>query len=94
MAQYKIAHINEQGQDMIIIPLDSSFGAKSSADQHAIIDSLQACAQSARLAGTVVPVWRTGSQVRSIAPTPWHPFFRTISWNYIIRNLNKTLTCG
>ncbi|HBJ68355.1 MAG TPA: hypothetical protein DDZ09_09030 [Alcaligenes faecalis] len=94
MAQYKIAHLRQQGQDMIIIPLESSFGAKPSSDQEEIIQSLQACARSAGLAGTVVPVWRTGSRHGFIAPPPWHPFFKSLSWNDIVRSLNKVLTCG
>ncbi len=36
MAQYKIAHLREQGQDMIIIPLDNSFEHKTQHDQDAI----------------------------------------------------------
>ncbi|WP_374697297.1 hypothetical protein LQZ44_12040 [Alcaligenes nematophilus] len=94
MAQYKIAHLRQQGQDMIIIPLDSNFEHKTSAAQQEIITSLQLCAQSAGLAGRVVPVWRVGSSHKYIAPQPWQPFFRSLSWNAILANLNKTLTCG
>lgn len=56
MSKYKIAHLREQGQDMIIIPLDDSFHHKSNSEQQDLIASLQAYASSARLAGTVVPV--------------------------------------
>lgn len=94
MPSYKIAHLREQGQDMIIIPLESNFEHKTAADQQDIIDSLQLCAQSAGLAGRVVPVWRVGSSHKYIAPQQWQPFFRTLSWNVIIANLNKTLTCN
>ena len=87
MTTYKVAHLREQGQNMIIIPLDQ----QPSDDQ---IDSLQYGASSAGLAGTVVPVWRSGSSFRFIAPQPWHPFFRGLSWNFIIANLNKRLTIG
>lgn len=94
MATYKIAHLREQGQDMIIIPLDDSFEHKSSTDQEEIIATLQLCARSAGLAGTVVPVWRVGSRHKFIAPRQWQAFFRSLSWNRIIASLNKTLTCG
>ena len=93
MAQYKIAHLREQGQDMIIIPLDNSFEHKTQHDQDAIIESLQACAMSAGLAGRVVVVWRVGSRHKFIAPPQWQSFFKTLPWNTIIANLNKTLTC-
>lgn len=94
MATYKIAHLREQGQDMIIVPLDDSFEHKTSQQQQQIIASLQACARSAGLAGTVVPVWRIGSRHNFIAPQQWHHFFRSLSWSTIIAHLNKTLTCG
>ncbi len=77
---------------MIIIPLDDDFGRKSQSDQNAIVAELQAAAYNAGLAGTVVPVWRTGSSHSYIAPRPWHPFFKTLGWNQIIASLNKVLT--
>jgi hypothetical protein len=94
MSKYKIAHLREQGQDMIIVPLESSFGNMSDSDQQEILSSLQKCASSAGLAGTVVPVWRSGSGHRFIAPRPWHSFFQSMSWNVIVANINKELTCG
>lgn len=93
MARYRIAHLREQGVDMIIVPLDSSFGAKSDVDQQDTIDALQACASAAGLAGTVVPVWRSGGSHRFIAPPNWHAFFRSLTWNMIMRSINKELTC-
>jgi hypothetical protein len=59
MASYKIAHLREQGVDLIIVPLDNSLGLKSSSEQHQTINLLQACAQSVGLAGTIVPVWQS-----------------------------------
>ncbi|GGA40770.1 hypothetical protein [Dyella nitratireducens] len=93
MSSYKFAHLREQGQDMIVVPLDSSFGSQSSADQHAFIDAFQAQTRVAQLAGTVVAIWRSGNQVSFIAPRPWHGFFQSPGiWNLILANLNKELT--
>lgn len=94
MATLKVAHIREQGIDLIIVPLQSSFGMRSSGEQSEIVGSIQLCARSAGLAGTVVPVWREGSGHRFIAPTNWHAFFKSFDWNDIVANLNKELTCG
>lgn len=94
MSKYKIAHIREQGVDLIIIPLDSSFGHKSGQTQTEIIHSLQACANAAGLAGKVVPVWQEGSHYSFIAPTQWHAYFKSISWDDVVLNINKELTCG
>jgi hypothetical protein len=94
MAKFKIAHIKEQGQQMVLVPLDSSFGHKSDADQQATIAALQACVRGAKLAGTVVVAWRSGNTFKFIAPRPWHPFFKSISYMQIIASCNKELTCG
>lgn len=94
MATLKIAHLREQGIDLIIVPLESGFGLKSSGEQSEIVESIQWCAHSAGLAGTVVPVWRQGSGHRFIAPKNWHAFFRSLGWNDLMANLNKELTCG
>ncbi|MCR4529871.1 hypothetical protein [Acinetobacter venetianus] len=94
MATYKIAHIHEQGQDIIIAPLESNFHHSSNEEQNQLIDYLQACATNAGLAGTVVPAWQFGGRVHFIAPVPWHPFFKSLSWNDILVNINKELTCG
>lgn len=93
MPSLKIAHIREQGQDMIIAPLDGSFGRKPSADQHDAIEDIQRAARSAGLRGTVVPVWDgSGGRFTFIAPQQWHPFFRSIDMRWVHANVNRTLT--
>ncbi len=92
MPKLDIAHLHEQGQDMIIVPLDASFDRKSKAQQNDAIDEIQLAARSAGLAGTVVPVWSTSSGMRFIAPNSWHPFFRSINMQFVLGNINRTLS--
>jgi hypothetical protein len=92
--KYKVAHLLEQGVNIIIVPLESSFGSKTSSQQNEIIQSLEICASSARLAGGVVPVWLSGSSMNFIAPPNQHAFFKSISWDFVMQNINKELTCG
>ena len=91
MPKFKVAHIKEQGIDLIIVPLESSFHHKPQHEQIEIIDELQTRATAAGLAGTVVPVWMLGNRMGFIAPPNWHPFFKNISWNDVIRNVNKEI---
>lgn len=93
MTQFNIAHIHEQGEDMIIIPLDYHFAQKTQQAQIKIKNSLQVCATAAKLKGIVVPVWQDGNNMMFIAPPNWHTFYKSISWDWVIANLNKTLTC-
>ena len=95
MPTFRIAHIHEQGQDMIIIPLEDRFEFLTDEQRAAETVALQRCATAAGLKGTVVPVWHApGGGFRFLAPTPWHPFFKSIDESMIAANLNKELTCG
>ncbi|MFY9327136.1 MAG: hypothetical protein WAO76_03830 [Georgfuchsia sp.] len=92
MPRYKVAHIREQGVDLIIIPLEGSFDHKIASEQQEIVGELQIRAQSAGLAGKVIPVWETDSgRMGFIAPQNWHPFFRSLSLNSVVGNLNKEI---
>lgn len=92
MQQFEIAHIREQGVDLIIVPLDTEFGDQDQDAQQATVVMLQEAAKFAGLAGTVVPVWRVGNTHNFIAPKSWHPFFATLPYNRVIASLNKVLT--
>ena len=92
MPSFKVAHVKEQGVNLIIVPLDSSFGHKMSSDQHTIINEIETAAHSAGLTGTVVPVWLNSGRAQFIAPRNWHSFFQGLSWNQVIDSLNKTLS--
>lgn len=95
MTTFEVAHLKEQGQDIIIVLVDRSFGNKTESEQNQITSELQICARSAGLAGTVVPVWDSGGgRMGFLAPRPWHPFFKSLSLMDIAANINRKLTCG
>jgi hypothetical protein len=91
MPRFEVAHLHEQGQDVIIIPLENSFGHKSDDEQREIILELQMQANSAGLAGTVIPVWESGGSMSFIAPPPWHPFFQSMSIHDVAMNINREI---
>ena len=91
MPKFDVAHLREQGVDLIIIPLDSSFDAKSGTEQHEVVAELQTRASSAGLAGTVVPVWESSGRMTFLAPRNWHSFFQSINFQFIARNINREL---
>lgn len=93
MAEFEVAHIHEQGQDIIIIPLKSDFGHKPNSEQQQIISQLQFAANRAGLKGTVVVVWDAGGgRMAFIAPKAWHAFFRSITLQHVAININRKLT--
>jgi hypothetical protein len=94
MAKFEIAHLSEQNQDIVVVVVDNSFGRKPEQEQYDITQALQACAASARLRGTVVPVWDAGGgRMGFLAPKPWHPFFEGLTLADVAVNVTGTLTC-
>jgi hypothetical protein len=92
MTRFKVAHVREQGNDLIIVPLDRNFGQKSPSEQQDVSTQLQWRARSAGLAGTVVPVWDNGGgRMGFLAPRGWHPFFASVNLGFVLANLNKEI---
>lgn len=93
MATFKIAHIKEQGVNVIIVPLATSFGDRAERDRIEIIELLQAAATEAQLRGKVVPMWQEERGYKFIAPPEWQPYFRTVKWKDVLNNLNREIAC-
>jgi len=92
MPTFQVAHINQQGVDLVIILVQSSFGTKSNHEQDLIMQELQAKSISAGLRGNVVPVWEAGGgRLGFRAPQNQHAFFQSITPSFINANINKSL---
>jgi hypothetical protein len=91
-ANFEIAHINEQGVNVIVVFVDDSFSHKSQQEQDQIAAALQACARRAKLAGNIALVWPGGFW----APQNQHAFFRSAggSFRTLQSRINKKLTCS
>jgi hypothetical protein len=95
MTDFQVAHIREQGQDLIIVFVSDSFGRAPDAEKRATTMALQQCARAAGLAGAVVPVWDNGGGRMGFgAHQNFHPFFQSISLDVVAASINKKLTCG
>jgi hypothetical protein len=94
MATFKVAHFNQQGEEIIVVFLNSSFDRLSQEEQSQTTIALQACATAAGLVGTVVPVWTVGRGFRFIAPKQWQAFFKSPNlYPTLVANINRELTC-
>lgn len=92
MPKFQIAHVKEQGVDLIIVLVDSSFENKSASEQRKVVVELQLRARNAGLAGRVAPVWMHGDTIMSLAPKAWHPFFQSITPEWVAVNVNRELS--
>ncbi len=93
MTTLEVAHVRQQGVDMIIVPLDRSFNHKPSSQQNATRNEIQTRANSAGLRGSVALVWDAGGgRMAFLAPPQWMNFFRSINLRWVFANLNRELS--
>jgi hypothetical protein len=93
MPIFQVASLRREGQDVIIIPVDRSFGKRSSGEQARIQEAFQKSAASVDMPGVVVPVWEDASgRMAFRAPPPWHDFLKSIDMVYVATALNRTLS--
>src|SRR5688500_3297533 len=93
MPTFQVAHLQREGQHVIIVPVDRAYGMRAPAEQARILEAFQRSAANAKLPGIVVPVWEDASgRMAFRAPAAWQPFFRTIDMVYVATALNKTLS--
>jgi hypothetical protein len=93
MPTFQVAHLQRDGQDVIIVPVDRSFGKRSPSEQARIQEAFQRSAAAADIAGVVVPVWEDATgRMAFRAPPPWHDFFKSIDMVYVATALNRNLS--
>lgn len=93
MPTFQVAHLRHDGRDLIIVPVDRSFGKRSPTEQARIQEAFQRSAAAAELAGVVVPVWEDSTgRMAFRAPAPWHDFLKTIDMVYVATALNRSLS--
>jgi hypothetical protein len=93
MPQFNVAHLREQGQDMLLFALEgSSFHNKSESQQSEILAELQLRANRAGLAGQAAIFWDYGSSGYFRGPRPWHPFLRSVSTSWVVSQANRTIS--
>jgi len=95
MERVQVAYINEQGVDLLLVPVDPAFQKHSDTDQLRVCAVLQACATTAGLSGTVVPVWDAGDgRMAFLAPREAHAFLIAIDLGFVVEHINGELRWG
>src|SRR5258706_16459991 len=93
MPTFQVAQLHQGGLDVIIVPVDRSFGKRSPAEQARIQEAFQRSAAAADIPGVVVPVWEDATgRMAFRAPPPWHEFLKSIDMVYVATALNRTLS--
>ena len=92
MPSFDVAHIHEQGQDMLLFPLANDFGLKTQAQQNAVLAELQMRARSAGLAGQAAAVWESQGRTWTLGPEPWRSFLGSIDLGFVLANVNREIS--
>jgi len=93
MPKFQVAALRHDGRDVIIVPVDRSFGKRSPAEQSRIQEAFQRSAAAVDIPGVVVPVWEDSSgRMAFRAPPPWHDFLKSIDMVYVATALNRSLS--
>lgn len=93
MPVFQVAHLQHAGQDVIIVPVDRSFGKRSPTEQTRIQEAFQRSAHSANMPGVIVPVWEDPSGKMAFrAPPTLHDFLKSIDMVYVATALNRSLS--
>jgi hypothetical protein len=91
MPSIPVAQLHEQGQDMVIVIMDSAFARAAPHHQEATIGQLQALAKLNGLKGAVAMVWDDGGKMNYLAPQPWRDFFSSITLNDVRSRINAEI---
>ena len=92
MPSFEVAHINREGVDLIITPVNESFGRATHSEQIETVEALESAAHEAGPKGTVVPVWQVGNRMGLIVPNPWHPFLSSLTFDDIFESVNREIS--
>ena len=92
MPKFRVAHLREQGQNMLIFPLESGVHHRTDQEKSEILNELEMRANAAGLAGSAVIVWEYGRSFNFMGPRAWHPFLRSISMSFVQRNVNREVS--
>jgi hypothetical protein len=89
MECFRVAHLRQNGAELLIVPIDRAFGNLPTAEKRKVILHLQLLAAKSGLAGVVIPVWDSGhGKMGFVAPEPWHAFFNSINMRHVAAGLN------
>jgi class 3 adenylate cyclase len=92
LVKYRVAHVNRKGADLIFIPLEPGIAQRPVPEQAELLRSLQHCAKSAGLKGTVVLVWDKGGTTGLMAERTVHPHIQGTTLAFVQSNINRELT--
>jgi hypothetical protein len=89
MAIFDVAQINEQGVDLVLVPLHANFEFRSEQEKTAIVARLRSGASGVGLDGVVIPVWALRSgKMGYFVPDRFRALLRGLDLEFVADNIN------
>lgn len=92
MPDYDVAHLCEQGQDMLLFPLDGTIHNRSDREKADVLDELERRAHAAGLAGRAAILWDYGGSGYSYGPREWQSFLQSIDTGWVWQQVNRNIS--
>lgn len=92
MYRLRIAHLQELGHKVILVPMDRTFASLTDAEQQETIRRIEAGAAKSAVDGTVVVAWQEGSGHCVIGAQALLPYLNTLTWPQIMASLNAEIS--
>src|SRR6476469_3501118 len=93
MPTFQVAYVRHGDQDIVIVPVDCTFGKPPPTEQARIQEAFQRSATAAKLPGVVVLVWEDSrGKMAHRAPPAFNDFLKSIDMVYVATALNRTLS--
>lgn len=92
MLTFTVAYIRVAGADLILVPVDDTFGDWSHAEQLAAVAEFRRYAVKTGMTGTVAPVWKNaaGRGVFFVPPS-LRPVVEVLTWEFVTGCINYRL---
>ena len=91
MAKYRVAQLTHEGENVILVPVDRSFGKRAQEHREQELVKLRAAAASTGLNGTVVIIWDSAGSVAAFGPDKWKNFAENLRWTSLRTKMNSDL---
>ena len=91
MPSFDVAHVREQGQNVLLFPLNSGIHHKTDREKAEILAELEARANAAGLAGTAAIVWEFGRRTHTYGPRNWQGFLSSLTMTAVLQSVNQQI---
>jgi hypothetical protein len=93
MPKYKVAQLSYEGENVILVPMDRSFGKRPQEQKDQELSKLQAAADATGLNGKLVIIWDAAGSVAAFGPDKLKGYAESLRWTSLRTKMNCDLDC-